>query len=52
MMVLYRLLDSETPIKKKKGKKLSLKQKKQNRRLAQERVVIEHINRKLKIFPI
>jgi IS5 family transposase len=44
--------NSETPIKKKKGKKLSREEKKQNRRLAQERIIIEHINRKLKIFRI
>jgi DDE superfamily endonuclease len=44
--------NSETPIKKKKGKKLSREEKKPNRRLAQERIVIEHINRKLKIFRI
>jgi IS5 family transposase len=37
--------NSETPIKKKKGKKLSREEKKQNRRLAQERIIIKHINR-------
>ena len=41
---------SETPIKKKKGKKLSKEEKKYNRQLNQLRITVEHINRRLKIF--
>lgn len=43
---------SETPIKKKKGKKLSKEQKKYNRQLNRLRITVEHINRRLKIFKI
>jgi IS5 family transposase len=43
---------SQTPIKKKRGKKLSKEEKKFNRELAKERIVIEHVNRYLKIFRI
>lgn len=43
---------SETPIKKKKGKKLSKEEKQYNRHLNRLRIVIEHINRRLKIFKI
>ena len=45
-------LNSETPIKKKKGEKLSNEDKKTNKILAQKRIAVEHINRKLKIFRI
>jgi hypothetical protein len=43
---------SETPIKRKKGKKLSKEEKQYNRLLNRLRVVVEHINRRLKIFRI
>jgi IS5 family transposase len=43
---------SKTPYKKKQNKKLSLEQKKFNRDLAKERIVVEHIHRCLKIFRI
>ena len=43
---------SATPIKKKKGKKLSKEEKKYNRQLNQLRITVEHINRRLKIFKI
>lgn len=42
--------NSQTPIKKKRGKKLSKEEKKFNRELAKQRIVIEHVNRCLKIF--
>lgn len=43
---------SETPIKRKKGKKLSKQEKDYNRLLNRLRIVIEHVNRRLKIFRI
>lgn len=43
---------SETPIKKKKGKKLTKEEKQYNRKLNQLRITVEHINRRLKIFKI
>jgi hypothetical protein len=43
---------SETPIKKKKGKKLTKQEKQYNRQLNRLRIVVEHINRRLKIFKI
>ena len=43
---------SETPIKKPKGAKLSKTQKKYNRQLNRLRIVVEHVNRRLKIFKI
>ena len=43
---------SETPIKKSRGGKLTKEQKKYNRKLNRLRVVVEHINRRLKIFKI
>jgi hypothetical protein len=43
---------SETPIKKPKGKKLTKEQKKYNRELNRLRIVVEHVNRSLKIFKI
>ncbi len=42
----------ETPIKKPKGEKLTKEQKKYNRELNRLRIVIEHVNRRLKIFKI
>ena len=44
--------ESYLPHKKKKGEKLTAKQRRFNRRLAQIRVKVEHVNRKLKIFRI
>ncbi len=43
---------SETPIKKKKGNKLTKEEKQYNRQLNRLRIVVEHINRRLKIFKI
>lgn len=43
---------SETPIKKKKGQKLSKEEKQYNKSLNSLRVVVEHVNRQLKIFRI
>ena len=42
--------NSQIPIKKKRGQKLSKEQKKFNKILAKQRIIIEHINRYLKIF--
>ncbi len=43
---------SETPQKKPRGKELTKEQKKSNRELNRIRIVIEHVNRRLKIFKI
>ena len=43
---------SETPIKKPRGGKLTKDQKEYNRQLNRLRVVVEHVNRRLKIFRI
>ena len=43
---------SQTPIKKKKGKKLTKEEKQYNRQLNRLRITVEHINRRLKIFKI
>ena len=43
---------SETPIKKPRTGKLTKKQKKYNRELNRLRIVVEHVNRCLKIFKI
>ena len=43
---------SRTPIKKGKKKCLDKEQKKFNKKLARERIVVEHIHRKLKIFRV
>jgi IS5 family transposase len=43
---------SRIPFKKKKKTSLSQEQKKFNRQLAKERIVVEHVHRKLKIFRI
>ena len=43
---------SETPVKKLKGKKLTKELKKYNRNLNRLRIVVEHVNRRLKIFNI
>jgi IS5 family transposase len=44
--------NSQTPQKKKKGKDLSEEENIENKNLAKLRIVIEHVNRKLKIFKI
>jgi IS5 family transposase len=44
--------NSRTPIKKVKKKSLSKEQKQFNKRLAKERIVVEHVHRRLKIFRI
>jgi IS5 family transposase len=44
--------NSRTPIKKVKGKSLSKEQKDFNKQLAKERIVVEHVHKKLKIFRI
>jgi hypothetical protein len=43
---------SEIPKKKTKKRKLTKEEKRKNRELNRQRIVIEHINRKLKIFKI
>jgi IS5 family transposase len=43
---------SETPIKKKKEQKLSKEEKEYNRELSKRRIIVEHMNRKIKIFRI
>jgi len=44
--------NSETPQKKSKKRPLTKEEKANNRRLARERILAEHINRKLKVFKI
>lgn len=44
--------NSQTPIKKRKGKSLDIAERRSNRSLARRRVIIEHVNRRLKIFRI
>lgn len=45
-------VSSYTPIKKKKHKGLTLREKEYNRELAKQRIYIEHVIRCLKIFRI
>jgi hypothetical protein len=44
--------NSETPKKKPKGGQLTKEEKSENRRIARERILIEHINAKIKVFKI
>ena len=44
--------NSRTPVKKPKGAHLSQAQRQANRTLATQRIVVEHVNRCLKIFRI
>lgn len=44
--------NSQIPHKKKKDQSLTIQQKKENKELAKKRIMIEHINRKLKVFRI
>ena len=43
---------SRTPIKKTRKKSLSKEQRKFNKQLAKERIIVEHVHRRLKIFRI
>lgn len=44
--------NSQTPIKKRKGKSLDIAERRSNRDLARHRVIVENVNRRLKIFRI
>ena len=44
--------NSQIPLKKPKGGSLSKEDKRFNRQLARQRIAIEHVNRRLKIFKI
>jgi len=44
--------NSEVPFKKSKNRPLSPEEKTFNRRLARERIAIEHVNRQIKVFRI
>jgi DDE superfamily endonuclease len=44
--------NSQTPHKKPRGKDLCKADRQSNRNLAQRRIIIEHVNRRLKIFRI
>jgi hypothetical protein len=44
--------NSEVPFKKSKNRALTKEEKAFNRRLARERIAIEHVNREIKIFRI
>ena len=44
--------NSETPTKKPKGGELTAEEKVENRRIARERILIENINAKVKVFKI
>lgn len=44
--------NSQTPLKKSKHHPLSKEQKQQNRELSHERILVEHVIRRLKIFRI
>ena len=44
--------NSETPKKKPKGGKLTDDEKRENRRISHERILIENINAKIKVFKI
>ena len=44
--------NSETPKKNSKKNPLAKEEKANNKRLAKERILVEHINRKLKVFKI
>ena len=43
---------SETPHKKPRGGKLTREQRAENRQLARERIVVEHVNRRFKVFRV
>lgn len=44
--------NSETPKKKPRGGKLTAEEKKENQRISHERILIENINAKIKVFKI
>jgi len=44
--------NSETPKKKPKGGELTAEEKAENKRLSQERILIENVNAKIKVFKI
>lgn len=44
--------NSFSPVKKKKGKSLTKDEKEYNRNLAKQRILIEHVNRRCKIFRV
>jgi hypothetical protein len=44
--------NSETPKKKPKGGELIAEEKAENKRLSQERILIENVNAKVKVFKI
>jgi hypothetical protein len=44
--------NSETPTKKPKNGELTADEKAENRRISQERILIENINAKIKVFKI
>jgi len=44
--------NSETPKKKPKGGELTADEKAENKRLSQERILIENVNAKIKVFKI
>jgi len=44
--------NSETPKKKPKGGELTQEEKAENRRISRERILIENINAKIKVFKI
>jgi len=44
--------NSETPKKKPKGGELTAEEKIENKRLSQERILIENVNAKIKVFKI
>lgn len=45
-------VNSETPHKKPRGGKLTQEQRAENRALARERIVVEHVNRRFKVFRV
>jgi len=45
-------INSETPKKKPKGGELTAEEKEENRRISRERILIENINAKIKVFKI
>ena len=44
--------NSETPKKKPKGGELTKEEKEENRRISRDRILIENINAKIKVFKI
>ena len=45
-------INSETPKKKPKGGELTAEEKEENRRISRERILVENINAKIKVFKI